>query len=225
VGYIAPVAGNITFPFGVPDKYTGGYHDGVDIGAIDHSNVVASDSGRIVYEGVDGLNGNTIRIQHPNGDVTVYAHLSKFIQGIGSQVLQNQAIALSGGGATDPGRGNATGPNLHFQIIRNGKPIDPAPLIGLSALNQPSTMQPAPTARPNRASAGQATPEGIKLAAQNGATGIPAIDKLIGTTSFFTSGNGWKRIGQGLLGTGLITIAIIRLTGNSTMLQSIPKVV
>lgn len=88
--FITPVAGRLTQPF------KAGSHEGVDIGAPDHSPVVASETGRVTYEGIWGAGGNTIIITGNDGWKTYYCHLSKFLVNMGASVTQGQVIAQSG---------------------------------------------------------------------------------------------------------------------------------
>jgi murein DD-endopeptidase MepM/ murein hydrolase activator NlpD len=94
------------------------FHPGIDI----RSNfqwVKASKYGKITYTGWLGGYGKTIVIAHPGGLKTLYAHLSRIIVRNGQYVKQGQLIAASGNS------GRSTGAHLHFEILRDGKNINP----------------------------------------------------------------------------------------------------
>lgn len=124
--YIKPTTGPITSPYG-PRK--GSYHYGIDIGARVGTTVVASAQGVVVStlgyckEGnssCGGRYGNYIVIEHPNGQRTRYAHLSKISVSVGDTVSQREKIGTTGN------TGRTTGPHLHFQIEKsNGSTIRP----------------------------------------------------------------------------------------------------
>jgi murein DD-endopeptidase MepM/ murein hydrolase activator NlpD len=94
-------------------------HRGVDFAAPTGTPVLASAQGRIVRAGWGGGYGNTIDIDHGRGIVTRYAHLSRMDVRPGQQVTQGQRIGAVGS------TGMSTGPHLHYEVIRNGEPIDP----------------------------------------------------------------------------------------------------
>ena len=105
------------------------YHGGVDIvrgGPSAGIPVVASASGTVVtaYAGSTGY-GNTVVIDHGNGYQTRYAHMQwgSICVYTGQKVYQGQQIGRIG--AT----GNATGPHLHFEILKNGSKVNPLPYI------------------------------------------------------------------------------------------------
>ncbi len=99
------------------------YHIGVDLRAATGTSVYASDGGEVIFSGYMGSYGYLIKIQHDNGDVTYYAHLSSLGVKKGVRVYKGQVIAKSG--AT----GNVTGAHLHFEIRRNGKTVNPITLL------------------------------------------------------------------------------------------------
>lgn len=105
------------------------YHGGIDIvrgGPSSGIPVVASASGTVVtaYAGSTGY-GNTVVIDHGNGYQTRYAHMQwgSICVYPGQKVYQGQQIGRIG--AT----GNATGPHLHFEILKNGSKVNPLPYI------------------------------------------------------------------------------------------------
>ncbi|MDR0357299.1 MAG: M23 family metallopeptidase [Clostridiales Family XIII bacterium] len=114
--FIRPASGSVTSNFG---PRWGRTHMGIDIG-VRYAPVYAADGGKVVFAGNrgDGL-GNTIRIDHGGGRLTVYAHLSKISVSVGQSVFQGQRIATSGNS------GNTTGPHLHFEVHINGVPKNP----------------------------------------------------------------------------------------------------
>lgn len=121
--FIRPVdAGYISSKFGYrkdPFKDRKKFHKGIDIAVPIGAEVKASSSGRIIFSGRKGGYGNTVIIEHRNGYRTLYGHLSKLRVRKGQQVKQGQLIALSGN------TGRSTGPHLHFEVHRKGKPVKP----------------------------------------------------------------------------------------------------
>lgn len=95
-------------------------HLGTDFGAASGTPVKATGDGRIEFAGRNGGYGNMVRIRHPGGYETRYAHLRGFARGIrrGAQVRQGQVIGYVG--AT----GLATGPHLHYELRKGGRPLD-----------------------------------------------------------------------------------------------------
>ena len=73
----------------------------------------------MIFVGTASGYGKLIKIQHDNGDVTYYAHLSSYSVKKGDRVYKGQLIAKSG--AT----GRVTGPHLHFEIRKNGVQVNP----------------------------------------------------------------------------------------------------
>ncbi len=94
------------------------FHPGLDIRCIFQS-VRASKYGQVTYTGWLGGYGKTVVIAHPGGWKTLYAHLSRVMVRPGQYVKQGQSIAISGN------TGRSTGAHLHFEIISNGRNINP----------------------------------------------------------------------------------------------------
>lgn len=114
----------ITSEFGrrfhpVLHRYQG--HMGVDLGAPTGTPVYASRDGTIIGRGEMGAAGNTVELQHADGIVTIYGHLSRFESGqaVGTRVRQRQVIGYVGQ------TGRATGPHLHYGMKKNGRFVDP----------------------------------------------------------------------------------------------------
>jgi murein DD-endopeptidase MepM/ murein hydrolase activator NlpD len=122
VQFAWPVHGPITSPFGMrTDPVTGRYqlHSGIDIGADYGVPISAAADGSVIYAGWYGGYGYAIIIDHGSGFSTLYAHCSAMYVSANQPVRRGQAIGSVGS------TGWATGPHLHFEIRRNGVPVDP----------------------------------------------------------------------------------------------------
>ncbi|WP_425446059.1 peptidoglycan DD-metalloendopeptidase family protein [Dethiothermospora halolimnae] len=111
-----PSRGSLTSRYG---PRWGSNHNGIDIGMSTGTPVKATDGGKVIFAGWNNSYGYLVKIDHENGYVTYYAHNSKLKVKKGDRVYRGQVISLSG--AT----GNVTGPHLHFEVRKNGQPIDP----------------------------------------------------------------------------------------------------
>ncbi len=121
-GFIRPVNGPIVSGFGMrfhPILKVNRMHTGVDIAAPHGTPIKAAADGEVVFAGYRRGYGNTIIIDHGGGVATLYAHCSALAVGEGTTVRQGQVIGYVG--AT----GLATGPHLHFEVRRNGEPVNP----------------------------------------------------------------------------------------------------
>ena len=117
-----PSAGRITSRFGPRVHPVLGYrrfHAGVDFGAPYGTRITAADSGKVIFAGWYGGYGNSVIIDHGGGLTTLYAHASRLNVREGQAVTKGQSIAAIGS------TGLSTGPHLHFEVRRNGNPIDP----------------------------------------------------------------------------------------------------
>ncbi len=96
-------------------------HSGVDFAAPRGTPIYAAGNGTIVQAGRNGGYGNYIRIRHNGTFQTAYAHLSKFARKArkGARVKQGQVIGYVGT------TGRSTGPHLHYEVLRNGRQINP----------------------------------------------------------------------------------------------------
>ena len=143
-GLISPMPGVAsTSEFGKRKRPKAGAstnHRGIDYGAKVGAPILASGSGTVIFAGLRSGYGNIIEIDHGNGLVTRYAHMSQFSVGNGATVTQGQQIGAVG--AT----GNVTGPHLHFEVLRNGRQENPRAYI-----NAP-VGTPSPVGTPTRAS-------------------------------------------------------------------------
>lgn len=99
-------------------------HRGLDFAAPRGTPIYAAGSGRIRYAGRKGAYGRYIRIRHNGRYATAYAHLKRFARGVrrGKRVRQGQVIGYVGTS------GRSTGPHLHYEILVNGRQVNPARL-------------------------------------------------------------------------------------------------
>ena len=72
------------------------------------------------------MGGNYIIIDHGNGTRTGYAHLGRIDVKPGDRIEAGQTIALSGGARGMAGAGTSTGAHLHYEVFKNGRPVNPA---------------------------------------------------------------------------------------------------
>ena len=105
----------------------GAAHPGLDIAVPADSYIRAAGSGTVMDAGVDDVYGRYILIDHGDGLQSMYGHASRIFVAAGDPVERNQVIALSGS------TGRSTAPHLHFEIRRDGQPVDP-----LTFVRQPS---------------------------------------------------------------------------------------
>ena len=120
--FIWPVAGRILSGFG--PKGSGRRNDGVNISAPVGTAVRATRAGEVIYVGneVPGY-GNLVLIRHDDGYVSAYAHNSRILVERGAFVQQGQEIAESGE------TGSVTAPQVHFEIRKDRKPVDPLDVL------------------------------------------------------------------------------------------------
>lgn len=111
-----PVRGSISSPFGM--RY-GRMHTGVDIAARHGAPIGAAESGRVVHAGWGGGYGRMVDIDHGGGVVTRYAHMSSIAVSVGKNVERGELIGYVGS------TGNSSGPHLHFEVIVNGRQLNP----------------------------------------------------------------------------------------------------
>lgn len=108
----------------VLEQARAGAHPGVDIAVAQHSYIRASGAGLVSEAGFDSVYGLYVLIEHGNtGYRTMYGHASRLFVAPGDRVRQNEVIALSGN------TGVSTAPHLHFEILQDGRPIDPFTLV------------------------------------------------------------------------------------------------
>ncbi|MCX5749638.1 MAG: peptidoglycan DD-metalloendopeptidase family protein [Candidatus Saganbacteria bacterium] len=126
---IWPAYGKIVSKFGYRVFPWPSFHSGVDIDAHYGDAVRSSADGVVSYAGWRSGYGRTVVIDHHFGIETLYGHLSSFIVTDGQKVKKGQKIAYVGM------TGSATGPHLHYEVIRNGAKINPIAYLNLSIIN------------------------------------------------------------------------------------------
>ncbi|WP_348673621.1 peptidoglycan DD-metalloendopeptidase family protein [uncultured Abyssibacter sp.] len=118
-GWISSLFGTRTDPF------TGrrAQHYGMDFAGREGSEVVAVASGVVTWAGRRHGYGMLVEINHGNGYVTRYGHNQKHEVKVGDRVAKGEVIALMGN------TGRSTGPHVHFEVLRNGRVVNPAKYI------------------------------------------------------------------------------------------------
>ena len=123
---IMPVRGWVTSGFRRrSDPFTGNtvWHRGLDISTGMGTPVLAPADGVVTYTGRKVDFGNIISLDHGYGYLTRFGHNSKIIVRAGQRVRRGQVIALVGN------TGKSTGPHLHYEVLRNGVPVNPQDYI------------------------------------------------------------------------------------------------
>jgi murein DD-endopeptidase MepM/ murein hydrolase activator NlpD len=126
--FTMPVVGTPTSGYGNridPIQHKEIQHPGFDLAARVGTEVDAAAAGTVVHAGPAGTYGNLVTVRHGNGVETRYAHLSATTVHEGDQVQAGQQIGNVGT------TGYSTGPHLHFEVRKDGRPIDPKPLLPL----------------------------------------------------------------------------------------------
>lgn len=101
-------------------------HHGTDFGARRGTPILAAADGKVTFSGWKGGYGKTVKIQHQDGYVTLYAHQSRIKSKKGDYVKTGQIIGYVGS------TGRSTGPHLHFGLYKNGRAIDPMRMVKFS---------------------------------------------------------------------------------------------
>ena len=130
---IWPVRGYVTSHFGQrldPFRGEGMFHPGTDIYAPFRSVVMSPADGLVVFTGPRPGYGNVVIVSHGYGISTKMAHLSKISATIGQEVLRGQTLGYVGSS------GRATGPHLHYEVLVNEVPVNPAKYLKRPAPRQ-----------------------------------------------------------------------------------------
>ncbi len=101
-------------------------HLGIDYAAPAGTPIWSIADGKVVFKGRSGGFGNLLKIQHANGYVSFYSHLSRYANGlkVGQRVRQKQVVGFVGS------TGLATGPHVCFRVQKDGRFVNPAKLTG-----------------------------------------------------------------------------------------------
>jgi murein DD-endopeptidase MepM/ murein hydrolase activator NlpD len=102
------------------------FHPGLDFRGKMGDQVKCTASGRVIFTGRAGGYGNCVRIQHINGIETWYGHLSRITVRDGQKVSVGDIVGRVGS------TGRSTGPHLHYEVRRNGKPVNPVQYLSLN---------------------------------------------------------------------------------------------
>jgi murein DD-endopeptidase MepM/ murein hydrolase activator NlpD len=128
-GPTAPSSGELDWPLrGVLYAHFGKKgnepHDGIDLAAPTGTPVKTAGAGRVIYAGEQRGYGLIVIIEHTNGLVTVYAHNRDLRVKSGQVVRTSQVVATVGES------GRTSGPHLHFEVRKDGTPMDPLRYLG-----------------------------------------------------------------------------------------------
>lgn len=115
-GWLSSLFGVRTDPFLGDERF----HNGVDFAARAGTAVVAVASGVVTYSGPRYGYGTMVEIDHGGGVVTRYAHNQSNLVEVGDPVVKGASIAEVGSS------GRSTGPHVHFELLRDGRAVDPA---------------------------------------------------------------------------------------------------
>ena len=117
-----PVHGRLTSPFGLrrhPIFKVVSFHSGVDLAAPYGTPIMASDTGRVIFNGWYGGYGKVVIVDHGMDYSTLYAHLSRATASRGRTIIKGETVGYEGQ------TGYSTGPHLHFEVRKNGRPQNP----------------------------------------------------------------------------------------------------
>ncbi|GAC1459661.1 MAG: M23 family metallopeptidase [Candidatus Dormibacteraceae bacterium] len=119
-GFISSYFGERSDPFDGREAF----HKGVDFAATAGSKVVAVAAGVVTWAGERSGFGKLIEINHGDGYVTRYGHNERTLVSVGETVKRGEPVALMGS------TGRSTGPHVHFEVLKNGRQVDPLSYIG-----------------------------------------------------------------------------------------------
>jgi murein DD-endopeptidase MepM/ murein hydrolase activator NlpD len=117
-----PVTGYVTREFTADDGHPAN-HPGIDIAQPAGTPILAPGDGTVARVGTDPFLGNFLELQHGLGYLTVYGHCSRVVVRAGVPVRRGQVIGYTGQ------TGEAAAPHLHFEIWRDGQPINPREVL------------------------------------------------------------------------------------------------
>lgn len=119
IPYMRPVDGWITRSFSADSQNDASDHSGIDFAAPQGALIRAPAPGTVASIINDSALGNVMTIKHTNNLISRYGHCSQILVAVGDRVRRGQTIALIGN------TGNSSAPHLHYEVIKEGKNIDP----------------------------------------------------------------------------------------------------
>ncbi len=119
-GFISSYFGSRQDPF----TGHGAFHKGLDFASNAGDDVVAVAAGIVTWSGERAGYGQLVEINHGNGYVTRYGHNRRSLVAVGDTVQRGDVIAQVGS------TGRSTGPHVHFEVLKNGRQVDPLTFIG-----------------------------------------------------------------------------------------------
>jgi hypothetical protein len=119
-GFISSYYGERADPFDGREAF----HKGVDFAGTAGQQIVAVAAGIVTWAGERAGYGKLVEINHGDGYVTRYAHNERTLVNVGETVKRGEPLALMGS------TGHSTGPHVHFEVLRNGRNVDPLSFIG-----------------------------------------------------------------------------------------------
>jgi len=119
-GFISSYFGERADPFDGRETF----HKGVDFAGTLGSPVMAVAAGVVTWVGERSGFGKLVEINHGDGYLTRYAHNARTLVSVGQTVKRGETVALMGS------TGHSTGPHVHFEVVRNGRQVDPLSFIG-----------------------------------------------------------------------------------------------
>jgi murein DD-endopeptidase MepM/ murein hydrolase activator NlpD len=119
-GFISSYFGERSDPFDGREAF----HKGVDFAGSQGSSVTAVGAGVVTWAGERSGYGRLVEINHGDGFVTRYAHNERTLVTVGQTVKRGEPVALMGS------TGRSTGPHVHFEVLRNGRQVDPLSYVG-----------------------------------------------------------------------------------------------
>ena len=120
-----PVEGDVLLGF--QRRSNGSGHEGIDFATEEGDRVRAAAAGTVIFAGEEPTRfGRLVVVDHGEGWHTAYGNLSKVTVKAGQRIKAGERIGLAGH------TGDATRPELHFEVRQADKPVDPAPLLGLT---------------------------------------------------------------------------------------------
>ena len=119
-GFVSSYFGERADPFDGREAF----HKGVDFAGSIGDNVISVAAGVVTWAGERSGFGKLVEINHGDGFVTRYAHNQRTLVSVGQAVKRGEAVALMGS------TGRSTGPHVHFEVLRNGRQVNPLSFVG-----------------------------------------------------------------------------------------------